>query len=248
MPRPRKQTTDPSIAIAYLRVSSDEQTVQQQREEIERWARSLGVTIAEWFVDEGISGAAELSIAKRPGMMNAIAALKVHRAGLLVAWKRDRLARCVASAAAIEKLCKEQGAKVVTADGLDASDTPEGMLVRSMLDVIAAYELELIRVRTRIAMASKKKRGEAVGSAPYGWKNLGRIEVQGGKSVGGRLERVPEEQAAIVRIRVLVTLGVSHKAIAQALTREGYRARGKAWHATTVQRVLSALRMAREAA
>lgn len=242
MARTRKRASNPLLAIAYLRVSTEDQTVNQQRDAIEAWAKQHGITVVAWFADEGVSGAAPVEA--RPALLEAMAELKSSNAGLLVAAKRDRLARDVATATVIERLATEAGAKVVTSDGLDASNTPEGQLVRTLMDAIAQYELSLIRARTRVALASKKKRGEAVGSAPYGWRNLGRIEVQGGKSVGGRLEAVPEEQAAIVRIRLLQAAGISHKGIAQALTTEGYRARGRAWHATTVQRVLSALRAA----
>jgi DNA invertase Pin-like site-specific DNA recombinase len=242
MARPRKRNGDSKRAIAYLRVSTDEQTVQQQRDAIEAWAERERVTIASWHVDEDISGAA--SVADRPGMLDALSSLRASNAGLLVAAKRDRLARDVSQAATIEKLTVEAGARVVTADGLDASDTPEGAMIRGMLDVFAQYELAVIRARTRVALASKKKRGEAVGSAPYGWRNSGRTLQEGGKSVGGRLVRVPDEQAAIARIRLLQAAGESHRAIAQALTREGYKARGRAWHATTIARVLSALRAA----
>jgi DNA invertase Pin-like site-specific DNA recombinase len=228
MGRPRKQSIQNGlIAIAYLRVSTEDQTVDQQRDLIERWAKANGVRVAEWLADEGVSGAAPLD--ERPAFLAALAALRTHGAGLLVAAKRDRFARDIGTAAAIERLVSEAGAKVVTADGVDSSDTPEGQLMRAIIDAMAQYERALIRARTKGALAAKKKRGEVVGQVPFGWR-----------ASEGRLERVPSEQRAIDRARRLRSQGRSYRVIAEVLESEGHRPRGERWHVTTVQRLLRA--------
>jgi site-specific DNA recombinase len=59
-----------ATAVAYCRVSTEEQaerqTIATQREAIARWAQSAGVTIAQWYQDEGYSGSLEPD--QRPGL------------------------------------------------------------------------------------------------------------------------------------------------------------------------------------
>jgi DNA invertase Pin-like site-specific DNA recombinase len=226
MARPKKLSGNPTIAIAYLRVSTTDQRVDQQRDAIERWAKHAGITIAAWLADEGISGAAPLD--QRPALLEALACLRANRAGLLVAAKRDRLARDVSTAAAIERLTREAGATVVTADGIDSSDTAEGALMRTLIDAIAQYERALIRARTKAALLAKSKRGEVVGGIPFGKRG-----------VGGMLVDHDGEQAALARMRSLKALGATQSEIVNVLTKEGHRARGRRWHVTTIQRALA---------
>lgn len=227
MPRAKKSRPgNPKIAIAYLRVSTTDQTVAQQHDAIAKWAEGAGVSVVAWCSDEGVSGAAPLD--ERPALLDALGLLRTHRAGLLVAAKRDRVARDVSTAAAVERLTKEAGARLQTADGLDASDSPEGLLLRTLIDAIAQYERALIRARTKAALGAKKKRGELVGGVPLGCKALGGLLVQD-----------PAEQQALERMHRLHEQGTSHACIAHVLNAEGYKPRGKRWHVTTVTRALA---------
>lgn len=228
MPRRRLRIGNPLIAIAYLRVSTEDQRIDQQRDAIECWAAAGGVTIAAWCSDVGVSGAA--AVDERPALIEALSSLRLRGAGFLVAAKRDRLARDVSAAATIERLSAEAGARVVTADGLDPSDSPEGQLVRTMIDAMAQYERALIRARTKAAMQAKKKRGEVVGQPQFGLQAL-----------GGRLVADPTEQRALKRMAKLQAAGLSHACIANKLQAEGYEPRGSRWHTTTVTRALSKL-------
>ena len=56
--------------------------------------------------------------------MAGLAALRVHGAGVLVAAKRDRIARDVVVAATVE-LARDAESTVVTADGVTVEDTPK---------------------------------------------------------------------------------------------------------------------------
>src|SRR5262249_28251130 len=108
---------DAKRAVAYVRVSKDEQQLspEVQRTAIERWSLGRGVQIVAWHEDRGVSGGAELS--DRPALLLALDDLAVHRAGLLVVLRRDRLARDVVKASAIEAAAISRGARIVTADG-----------------------------------------------------------------------------------------------------------------------------------
>jgi DNA invertase Pin-like site-specific DNA recombinase len=225
----RRSAGNPSLAVAYLRVSTEDQNLgpQAQRSAIERWAASRGVTAVAWFEDHGKSGAAPAD--ERPALMAALAALREHGAGLLVAAKRDRIARDVVVAATVEQLAHDHGARVVTADGVSVEQTPEGALMRGLLDLFAAYERSVIRARTSAALAAKRQRGERVsGRAPLGFR-----------FDGGRLVEDAAEVAMLASIRDLRGKGLSLARIASILTAEGVTLRGGRIHVTTLARALS---------
>jgi len=218
--RTRTAATDARLAVAYLRVSTDDQHLgpEAQRAAIVAWAAREGVTIAAWHTDQGVSGAA--AIADRPALLAALADLSMHRAGLLVVSKRDRLARVVMAAAMIERLSADVGARIVSAagEGTEGND-PSAMLMRRMVDAFAEYERAMIAARTKAALAVKRTRGEATSHAPYGWR-----------AVDGRLVADAIEQAILVRVRALRATGLTERAIVAALNAEGVRTRSGGQH------------------
>jgi site-specific DNA recombinase len=64
-------------------------------------------------------------------------------------------------------MAREAVAKVVTADGVAVEDTPEGMLLRGLMDLFAQYERAVIRARTRAALAVKRSKGERYSARPW---------------------------------------------------------------------------------
>src|SRR5258706_16360916 len=111
-----KRRGDAARGVAYLRVSTDEQALgpDAQRDAIARWATANGVSIVAWHSDVGVSGATAPDC--RPALLAALASLTEHRAGVLVAAKRDRLGRDVVATAMLERLVQRAGACVLTAD------------------------------------------------------------------------------------------------------------------------------------
>jgi DNA invertase Pin-like site-specific DNA recombinase len=166
----RIKAGDPKVAVGYVRVSTDEQSLgpEAQRAAIEKWAQSRGVRVAVVFEDLGVSGGTPAE--KRPGLLGALAALRENNAGLLVAAKRDRIARDTVIAAMAEQAAARSGAMLTTADGSSDGAGPEGQLMRGIVDVFAAYERGVIRSRTRAALAVKRGRGERIGGIPYGFE------------------------------------------------------------------------------
>jgi site-specific DNA recombinase len=219
---------DPTVAVAYLRVSTEDQNLgpEAQRATIAAWASRQGVRVAAWFTDQGVSGGKPVE--DRPALLAALEAVRTHGAGLLVAGKRDHIARDVVVAATVERLVQDAGARVVTADGVSADDTPEGMLMRTLMDAFASYERALIRSRTRAALAVKRARGERLGGdVPIGYR-----------AEGGRLVADVQEQAVVGRVRDMRGRGLSIARVAAVLNAEGLTIRGGRIHPTTLARVL----------
>jgi DNA invertase Pin-like site-specific DNA recombinase len=215
-------------AVVYLRVSTTEQHLgpEAQRAAIAAWAQREGVELVAELSDEGVSGSADLEA--RPGLVEALAALRAHRAGVLVVAKRDRLARDVYVAATIDRAVEASGARVVCADGIGNGDTASDAFMRTMIDAIAQYERALIRARTRAALAAKRARGERAGEVPYGYD----------ADADGRLVENPAEQGVLVVVRERRAAGLSLRAIVGELEARGLVSRaGRPFALTQVVRM-----------
>lgn len=220
-------------AIAYLRVSTREQAdsgvgLDAQRAAVEAVAAELGAELAEVHVDAGVSGGAELD--KCPALLAALDALS-EGAVLLVA-KRDRLGRDVYRLALVERMTARVGASIVSADGTGNGDDPAALLMRRMVDAFAEYERQLIKARTRAALATKRARGERVGAIPWGY----RLTID-----GVHLERCEREQVIVEAVHEARARGLSLRAIARVLNAEGHRNRaGRPFHASTIGNIVKA--------
>lgn len=211
--------------IAYLRVSTDEQDLglDAQRAAVASWCAREGVELAGEHVDDGVGGASPLD--RRPGLLAAIEGLR--RGRVLVVAKRDRLARDPFVAMLVEKEARKRGARVVCADGSCNGDEAGDVLMRRMLDAFAEFERAQIALRTRAALAVKRRRGERIsGRPPFGWRF----------GEGGSLEAVASEQEQLERARRLRREGSSAAAIASAL---GSNPRtGRPWDRVALWKVL----------
>jgi len=227
----RAPAGDPLVAVAYLRVSTEDQRLgpEAQRAAIEAWATREGVRVAAWHHDHGVSGGDEL--ADRPALVAALGELRAAGAGHLVVAKRDRLARDIGIACAIERAVLQCGAVITSADGAGNGNTPTDAFMRAILDASAAYERELIRARTKAALAAKAAKGERVGKVPYG----SRLAED-----GVHLEPEPAEQAVIARACAMQAEGRSLRRITEQLAAEGICGRtGRPLALTQVDRMLN---------
>ena len=227
----RTRPGDPSIAVAYLRVSTEEQHLgpEAQRMAITQWAERAKISVVAWHTDAGVSGAAALD--DRPGLTSVFADLATHKAGVLVVARRDRLARDVVIAATIERTAAQYGARVISADGVGNGDSPADQFMRTILDGAAAYERALIRARTRAALRARRARGDRAGEIPWGY----------GATPEGRLFEHEVERAVIERVITLRNEGSSLRAIVRSLEVDGAVARsGRPLQLTQVARIVKA--------
>jgi DNA invertase Pin-like site-specific DNA recombinase len=222
-----------SVAVAYIRVSKEEQRLgpEAQRAAIEAWAAREGVQVACWHVDQGVCSVTPID--ERQALCGALAALREHGAGILVVAKRDRIARDVVLTAMVERAVEAIGARVVSAAGEGNGIAPADQFMRTVIDGAAQYERALIRARTRAALAAKAARGEKTGGdAPYGFLVA---------ADGIHLEPVASEQLTIRRTRALRASGLALRMVAATLAAEGHLSRtGRPFAASQVARMLGA--------
>ena len=227
--RSPKLANDNRRAVAYIRVSTDDQQLgpDAQRAAIATWAGRAGVTVVATFEDRGVSGGA--AIDRRPGLLAAVDALAGHGAGLLVVAKRDRLARDTMIAAMAERLAERAGARIVSAAGEGEGDDPASKLMRTMIDAFAEYERALIKARTRGALAVKAARGEKVGGVQtYGVAD------------GLDADRADAERQIVAVVAELRAAGTPIRQIAAELAARGLQTRrGGSIQPTQVARMLA---------
>lgn len=218
-------------AVGYLRVSTDEQRLgpEGQKAAILAWAAKEGVEVVAWYSDLGVSGAAPLD--KRPGLAAAMDAL--NRGDTLIIAKRDRLSRDALATAMIERLVARKAARIQTADGTGNEDTPEGMLMRRMVDAFAEYERQIIKARTKAALGVKAARGERTNyKAPYGTR------FDGDKVVADS-----REQSVARDVEALQATGWTLQAIADEMNKRGVTTRSGGPHTTSsIWRIVQGLK------
>lgn len=209
----RTRKGDPTLAVAYCRVSTDrtrqELGSEAQRAAIENWARRSGVTIVAWFQEE-VSGGAALD--RRPLLLEALAATAAHGAGLLVVQRLDRFSRDPLTAALAEAELQRQGATLAVADGAGGGTDPTSELVRGILFSVARFEKAMIRARIKAALDVKRRRGELIGVAPYGFRL-----AEDGKT----LKLDPHESTITERLRALRASGLTVREVLSHATTEG---------------------------
>jgi DNA invertase Pin-like site-specific DNA recombinase len=145
-----------SELIGYARVSTTSQDLTVQREAL----AALGVTTERVYVDHGLTGTNRA----RPGLALALAAC---RAGdTLVVSKLDRLARSVPDARAIADELAAKAVKLQLGGSVHDPTDPVGRLLFNVLAMVAEFEADLNKMRTREGMAIAKAKGRLRGKQP----------------------------------------------------------------------------------
>ena len=208
--------------IIYTRVSTQEQAdsgagLNAQLDACRVYAKQQGWEVASEHEDAGVSGTTDLD--KRIGLMTAIGEL--NKGDVLLVSKRDRLGRDVMLVKMIERLVAKRKASIYALNGSNEA-TPEGAFMNSIMDASAAYEVAIIRARTKAALGSKKARGERMGKLPFGFT----VDVDG-------IHVVPCESEQFI-LRVIAKLrqsGYSYQKIADALNeQELFNRQGNLWN------------------
>ena len=78
---------------------------------------------------------------------------------------------CGSWKSSVDQRVQKLGASIRAVDGSGNTDTPEGLLVRRIVDAFAEYERLTIQARTKAALAVKQLRPERISrQASYGWR------------------------------------------------------------------------------
>lgn len=159
------------MIYGYLRVSSDKQTVENQRFEIQAYAERQDLAIERW-VEETVSGTVDFSFRKLGKLLK-----RAKKGDIIVTTELSRLGRSLMQIMSILNFCMSRGILIITCkEGYRLGDDIQSKVLAFAFGLVAELERNLISQRTKEALARKKaegvKLGRALGShnSPEGYK------------------------------------------------------------------------------
>lgn len=157
---------NPRRAALYLRVSTLDQTTENQRRELEHVAERAGWTIDQVYEDAGVSGAKGRD--RRPAFDRLLKDATRRRFDLIAAWSVDRLGRSLPHLVSFLEDIHQLGIDLyLHQQGIDTT-TPAGKAMFQMLGVFSEFERAMIRERVNAGLARAKANGKRLGRAPHG--------------------------------------------------------------------------------
>lgn len=146
------------MTYGYIRVSTDKQTVENQRYEIIRFAEAQGLTIDGW-IEETISGTRNYDKRKLGELLD-----DVQAGDLIICTELSRLGRSLFMIMEILSLCMTKECVVWTIkDGYRLGDDIQSKVLAFAFGLSAEIERDLISQRTREALERKKAEGVKLG-------------------------------------------------------------------------------------
>lgn len=226
-------------AILYARFSPRPgadlcESVDRQLDDMRRYCQARGIEIAGEYSDKALSGGDGL--ADRPGLFDAIRACRKGYVFMVRAF--DRLFRDARQGLMVAYDLEQRGVQIVSITEESASlNTPEARMMRSIFLIIAEYQREIIRAKTRAAMQRHQSGGRRMTRAdrvPWGW----RIDGENAK----RIVPCEDERAIARQVQEMQRQGMSLRAIAKELEQRGVQRRGNpAWTHSAIKTVIQSL-------
>lgn len=153
------------MTYGYIRVSTDKQTVENQRYEIQKFCKSRGLSIDRW-VEETASGTKAYSTRSLGRIIKNLTGNDT-----LICSELSRLGRSLFMIMEILSLCLSKGCKVLTVkDNYNLGDNIESKVLAFAFGLSAEIERTLISQRTKEALQRIKKEGKCLGR-PKGSKS-----------------------------------------------------------------------------
>jgi DNA invertase Pin-like site-specific DNA recombinase len=153
-------------AVLYLRVSTDGQTTENQRLELEQVAQVSGWEIVGTYEDQAISGAKGRE--QRPGLDNLLKDANRRKFDLVASWSVDRIGRSLQDVLSFLGEIHAVGIDLyLHQQGVDTT-TPAGKAMFQMCGVFAEFERSMIRGRINAGLARARANGKKLGRPSVG--------------------------------------------------------------------------------
>jgi DNA invertase Pin-like site-specific DNA recombinase len=210
------KSTPATRTFAYVRVSTDEQaehgqSLAVQTEHLHAWAKMHDRVIDEVVTESGVSGGTPLNERPEGGRLCQL----VQRGDTVVANKLDRMFRSARDCLDVVETFKARGVSLHLCDINGGADDVSGngiaRLFLTLLGAFAEFERDRIGERIRSTKRAQRARGEYSGGImQFGYRRKGDMLVE-----------VPEQQAAIKRMKRLRAQGKSLRAISAMMKQAG---------------------------
>lgn len=180
------------MIYAYIRVSTDKQTVENQRFEINKFAVEKGMVIEKW-VSETVSGTKAAKDRKLGPLLK-----KMKKGDTLIISEISRLGRNLMQIMSILNLCMTKDAAVLTVkERYELGNNINSQILAFAFGLSAQIERDLISQRTKEGLARRVAEGQKLGRAPGG-KNS-HYKLTGKEQVITQMLSDKKSKAAICR-------------------------------------------------
>lgn len=154
------------MVYGYIRVSTDHQTTENQRFEIQKFCAKQELVIDCW-IEETVSATTDLNKRKLGRLIK-----RIQKDDLIIASELSRLGRNLLQIMSILHHCMNIGARIWTIkDNYRLGSDITSKVLAFAFGLSAEIERNLISQRTKEALARLKSEGKHVGR-PYGSRNM----------------------------------------------------------------------------
>lgn len=216
------------MIYGYLRVSSDEQDVNSQKQGVEQFAKDKGWTIDKYITDEGVSGG------KDPDKRNLGPLLKkLQKGDIVIASEISRLGRDLYMVMDILHFCMEREVVIHTVkDRFTLGDDIQSKVLAFAFGLAAEIERQMIRQRTREGLRLRMKMGVLLG------RPIGKCNSEEAQKFGEWKEKLKQMVDWQMTPRQIATvIGCDRNTASRLVDRFGY---GKGWKFSTKHCTLEA--------
>ena len=212
-------------AVAYARVSTEQQTLDRQWIDIKNYCKINHIKLIEKFEDK-ISG----TITDAPILKKMMQHVEKNKPNMVIVSEISRLGRHSQIVILIEQL-KEWKVDFVSLKELSIdTSTPEGMMIFGVMASVNKYELSAFKYRSKSGLYKYVSEGNwAGGILPYGYRKDGH-----------KLVIYPEEAEVVKRIFTSAEQKNSTYKIATILNDEGIKSKtGMKWRDAVIYQLLN---------
>lgn len=156
-------------AVIYARYSSDsqtEQSIEGQLRVCNEYAKSNDIVILDTYIDRAMTGTND----NRPNFQRMLKDSSRKEWNFVLVYKLDRFSRNKYETAIHKKTLRDNGVKVLSAME-NIPDTPEGIILESLLEGMNQYYSAELSQKVRRGMKENRLKGlYQGGGVPYGYR------------------------------------------------------------------------------
>jgi DNA invertase Pin-like site-specific DNA recombinase len=151
-------------AFAYLRVSTEEQTVQNQKLVVEKWAQENNYQILDIFEDPAVSG--RVPATQRRGFQEMLELVRITRIDAVLVYELSRVGRTFWDTLDAIKAVERYASLISCSPRESFLQTTDSSIRKLMIGILtwaAERERELLVQRTKDGMERAKAAGKDIG-------------------------------------------------------------------------------------
>ena len=146
------------VAI-YVRVSTKEQSVEMQLNDLERYSKERGLNVFKVYQDDGISGTKD----NRPGLSQLMNDTRKRKFDVVLVWRFDRFARSTKHLVDALYEFRNLGIDFISyQENIDTS-SPLGEAIFTIISAMSKLERDIIAERVKGGLRKAKASGKRLG-------------------------------------------------------------------------------------